>query len=64
MEINQEMEEKKIRPQDKWDEKAGVIAKSYKIHADIAEAFKAACIAKGISQAKALEALMIEFINK
>lgn len=56
--------EKKVRSQEKWDKKAGVLSKSYKIHADIAEAFKAACIAKGISQAKALESLMLKFINE
>ena len=36
-------DEKKIRPQDKWDKKAGVAAKTYKVNAETAEEFKEAC---------------------
>jgi len=36
-------EEKKQRPQDKWDEKAGLVPKTYKINKEVAEEFKEAC---------------------
>ena len=38
-----EEEEKKIRPQDKWDAKAGVISKTYKVDREVAKAFQEAC---------------------
>lgn len=33
------MEEKKKRPQDRWDEKAGMISKTYKVNKKVAEEF-------------------------
>ena len=37
------MDEKKIRAQDKWDMKAGVSAKTYKVNTAVAEEFKKVC---------------------
>lgn len=37
------MEEKKKRPQDRWDEKAGMISKTYKVNKKVAEEFQVAC---------------------
>ena len=36
------MEEKKSRPQDKWDAKAGMVPKTYKVKKEAAEAFSIA----------------------
>ena len=44
------MEEKKIRPQDKWNKKAGLISKSYKLKKDLVEEFAMACEKTGVSQ--------------
>ncbi len=57
------MEEKKIRPQDKWDAKAGVISKSYKLKREVVEQFAAACHKAGVSQASQLTLLMQGFID-
>lgn len=43
------MEEKKSRPQDKWDAKAGLILKTYKVNKEVAEEFKAACKKSGVA---------------
>ncbi|WP_251393056.1 hypothetical protein [Mediterraneibacter agrestimuris] len=56
-------DEKKIRPQDKWDKKAGVAAKTYKVNAETAEEFKEACKAAGISMGTQLSKMMREFID-
>ena len=45
------MEEKKIRPQDKWNAKAGLISKSYKLKRELVDQFAAACEKAGISPA-------------
>lgn len=58
------MEEKKIRPQDKWNAKAGLISKSYKLKRDLVEAFADACEKAGVSQAGQLSMMMKEFIEK
>lgn len=58
------MEEKKIRPQDKWNEKAGLISKSYKLKRDVVEQFAEACDKAGVSQAGQLTKMMREFINE
>ena len=43
--------EKKIRPQDKWNAKAGYISKSYKLKKDVVESFAKACEQAQTSQA-------------
>ncbi len=58
------MEEKKIRPQDKWNAKAGLISKSYKLKRELVEAFADACEKAGVSQAGQLSRMMREFIEK
>lgn len=57
------MEEKKIRPQDKWNEKAGLISKSYKLKRKLVDDFAEACEAAGVSQAGQLSKMMSEFIE-
>lgn len=58
------MEEKKIRPQDKWDEKAGVVSKTYKVNKQTAEDFKEVCKKKGVSMGPQITKMMQEFIEK
>lgn len=57
------MEEKKIRPQDKWNEKAGLISKSYKLKRELVDEFAEACDKAGVSQAGQLSKMMREFIK-
>ena len=56
------MEEKKIRPQDKWNAKAGLISKSYKLKRELVEQFAEACETAGVSQAAQLTKMMKNFI--
>ena len=42
-------EEKKKRPQDKWDEKAGLAPKTYKVNKEVAEEFRQACKEAGVA---------------
>lgn len=53
--------EKKIRPQDKWNAKAGYISKSYKLKREVVEEFAEACQKAGVSQAGKLTELMKNF---
>lgn len=48
-------EEKKQRPQDKWDEKAGLVPKTYKINKKVAEEFKEACKESGVAMEHSLQ---------
>ncbi len=52
------------RRQDKWDEKNGLISKTYKLKKDTVYAFKEACEKAEVSQSKQLMAMMNEFIKK
>lgn len=58
------MEEKKSRPQDRWDAKAGMVPKTYKVKKDAAEAFAAACSERGVSMGVKLSELMMEYVEK
>lgn len=58
------MGEKKKRPQDIWNEKAGYVSKSYKLKRDVVKDFKAACDRAGVSQAAQLTAMMKDFAEK
>ncbi len=58
------MEEKKIRPQDKWNAKAGLISKSYKLKKDLVDQFAEACEKAGVSQASQLTKMMRDFIEE
>lgn len=57
------MAEKKNRPQDKWNAKAGYISKSYKLKKENADAFAAACEKAGVSQAGQLTEMMKKFVE-
>ena len=52
------MEEKKSRPQDKWDAKAGMVPKTYKVKKEAAETFAAKCKEQGVSIGIKLSELM------
>ncbi len=56
--------EKKTRPQDKWDKKAGVVSKTYKVNEKTAVEFKEACAKEGIPMGTQLTKMMNEFIEK
>lgn len=56
--------EKKTRPQDKWDAKAGLMSKSYKLKREVVEQFASACEAAGVSQAGQITKMMNEFIEE
>lgn len=53
----------KTRPQDKWDMKAGVISKTYKVSKKVAEEFQVACKKSGIAMGTQLTKMMQEFID-
>jgi hypothetical protein len=56
--------QKKRRPQDVWNEKAGYISKSYKLKRDTVEAFAEACEKAGVSQAGKLTEMMKAFVEE
>lgn len=55
---------KKQRPQDRWDEKAGVISKTYKVNKKVAEEFQTACKQKGVAMGTQLTKMMQQFIDE
>ena len=57
------MEEKRIRPQDKWNAKAGLVSKSYKLKKELVDQFAQACEKAGVSQAGQISVMMREFID-
>lgn len=58
------MSEKKQRPQDAWNERNGLVSKTYKLQKDIADRFAAACDQAGVSKKKQLEKMMMNFISE
>lgn len=54
----------KYKNQQKWQEKAGLIPKTYKLNKNLVEQFKAACELAGVTQANKLSELMKNFINE
>lgn len=58
------MSEDKKRPQDKWDEKNGLVPKTYKVNRTVAEEYKAACKKAGVSMGNQLMKMMQQFINE
>ena len=58
------MDDKKKRPQDVWNEKAGYVSKSYKLKKTLVDAFADACDRAGVSQAGQLTKMMNEFIEE
>lgn len=57
-------EEKKERPQDRWDKKAGVVSKTYKVNEKTAAEFKEACAKAGVSMGTQLTKMMNDFIEE
>lgn len=57
-------EEKRKRPQDKWDEKAGLVPKTYKVNKEVEEEFRQACKEAGIAMGTQLTKLMKQFIEE
>lgn len=57
------MEEKKARAQDKWDAKAGMVAKTYKVKKASADRFADACKERGVSMGIKLGELMELFAD-
>lgn len=55
------MDIEKMRPQDRWNTKAGLISKSYKLKKELVEEFAKACAEAGVSQAGQLSNMMKEF---
>ena len=49
---------------EKYQKKAGLINKSFKLKKEVVEEFKETCTALGVSQASALTGLMKQFISK
>ena len=58
------MEEKKIRAQDRWDEKAGMVPKTYKVKKKDAEAFAALCKEQGVAVGVTLSQLMRKYVEQ
>lgn len=58
------MDEKKNRPQDKWDAKAGLVSKTYKVNQKVAEEFKKACRTADVAMGTQLTKMMKEFIEQ
>lgn len=54
----------KQTPQERWQKKAGLVSKSYKLQSEVVEKFAEACKKSDISQARQLTELMKDFINK
>mgnify|MGYP000000009519 FL=1 len=54
----------KMRPQDRWNEKAGLISKSYKLKRELTEEFAEACDSAGVSQAGQISKMMRAFIEE
>ncbi len=54
----------KKRPQDRWNEKAGLISKSYKLKRELTEEFAEACDSAGVSQAGQISKMMKAFITE
>ena len=58
------MEEKKASPQDKWDARAGMVPKTYKVKKEAAETFAAKCKEQGVSIGIKLSELMIAYAEQ
>lgn len=54
----------KKRPQDVWNEKNGLVSKSYKLKKSIVDDFDEACKQRGVSKKSQIEKMMVEFIQE
>lgn len=48
----------------KYEQKAGIVSKSYKLRRELVEQFAVACEKAGVSQAAQITAMMKEFIEQ
>ena len=55
-------EQKKKRPQDRWNEKNGLVSVSYKLTKSIADDFSETCLKLGVSKKSQLEKMMVDFV--
>ncbi len=53
-----------MRPQERWNQKAGYVSKSYKVNRNVAEDFALSCKKNGVSQSRALFKFMREYSRK
>lgn len=58
------MNEKKERPQDKWNREHGYITKGYRMHKELADEFKEVCERVGVTQSGQIVKMMTDFIQK
>lgn len=52
-----------LTPQERWNKKAGYVAKSFRMYQTMADDFAAACEKAGRSQASVIQELMQGFID-
>lgn len=57
-------DEKKIRPQDRWNKKNGYISKSFKMYRSLADEFKAVTDSQGKTQSEVIQQLMRDYIKQ
>lgn len=62
--MEKEVSKKKVRPQDAWNERAGLISKSYKLKKELVEEFKVTCDRVGVSQAGQISKMIQAFIER
>lgn len=55
--------DKKVRPQDRWNQKNGYITKGFKMRQSLADEFKEACEKAGVSQSGQIVKMMQAFID-
>ena len=58
------MSKASTRASKRYQEKIGLVARTYKLKSQIADDFKEACLKRGESQASVITRLMNEYINK
>lgn len=58
------VKERQTKATDKWQKKAGYVAKTFKLKADLVEAFKDKCDTAGESQAAVISKFMNNYINQ
>ena len=55
---------RKIKKLLKWNEKNGLVSKSYKLQKEIADAFSETCERVGVSQKSQIEKMMMQFVKE
>ena len=62
--LNDDSSNKAKRPQDMWNERHGLVSKSYKLYKSITEDFADSCNQNGVSQAGQLTKLLTNYITE